>query len=71
METIPILTSVSIDGTVTVSVDQCGYTYRIDGGFIPRIERLFRYNPWAALNVLKRKACYVSKHTPHLNVERR
>lgn len=61
MKTIPILTSVSLDGTVTISIEQVGYTYQIDAGFIPEITRLFQYKPWRALNLLKRKAYHVSK----------
>jgi hypothetical protein len=61
MKTVPILTSVSLDGAVTISIEQVGYTYQIDAGFIPEITRLFQYKPWRALNLLKRKAYHVSK----------
>ena len=61
MKLIPILTSISIDGTVTVSIAHFGYTYQIDDGFIPKIQRLFQHNPWAAVNILKRKAYHVLK----------
>jgi hypothetical protein len=61
MKTIPILTSVSLDGTVTINIAYFGYTYRIDAGFIPKIQKLFRHNPWAAVNTLKRKAYHVTK----------
>lgn len=55
MKIIPILTSTSVDGTVTVSIEQVGYTYQIDAGFIPEIQKLFRHRPWAGVNLLKRK----------------
>ena len=61
MKTVPTLTSISMDGTVTVSIGQVGYTYRIDAGFIPEIRRLFQYKPWGGLNLLKRKAYHYTK----------
>ena len=61
MKTIPILTSVSIDGTITVSIEQIGYTYQVDAGFIPEISKLFQYKPWRAINLLKQKAYHVSR----------
>lgn len=61
MKVIPILTSVSLDGTITVSIEQVGYTYQIDAGFIPEITRLFQYKPWRALNLLKQKAYHYTK----------
>lgn len=63
METMPILTSVSLEGTVTISIEQVGYTYQIDAGFILEIQKLFQYKPWHALNLLKQKAYHVSKNT--------
>lgn len=61
MKIIPILTSTSVDGTVTVLIGQVGYTYQIDAGFIPEIRRLFQYKPWRALNLLKQKAYHYTK----------
>lgn len=69
MKTIPILTSVSLDGTITVSIEQVGYTYQIDAGFIPEISKLFQYKPWRALNLLKQKAYHMSK--THINENKR
>jgi hypothetical protein len=63
MKTIPILTSMSVDGTVTVSIEQVGYTYLIDGGFMPEIRRLFQYKPWMAVRLLKQKAYHYTKDT--------
>lgn len=63
MEIVPILTSISIDGTVTVNINQVGYTYQVDAGFLPKIEKLFRYKPWIAVRLLKQKAYHVSKQT--------
>ena len=63
MKTFPILTSVSLDGTVTVSIEQVGYTYQIDAGFIPEIQKLFQYKPWMALRLLKQKAYHCTKTT--------
>ena len=63
MKTIPILTSISLDGTVTVSIEQVGYTYQIDAGFIPEIQRLFQYKPWMALRLLKQKSYHCTKTT--------
>jgi len=61
MKAIPILTSVSLDGTVTVSIEQVGYTYQLDAGFIPEIQRLFQYKPWRALSLLKQKAYHYTR----------
>lgn len=61
METIPILTSISIDGTVTIDIARVGYTYQVDAGFLPKIRNLFQYRPWAAVNLLKRKAYHHTK----------
>lgn len=63
MKTNPILTSVSLDGTVTINIAHFGYTYQVDAGFIPKVQKLFRFNPWAGVNLLKRKAYHVSKQT--------
>lgn len=63
MKTIPILTSISLDGTVTINIAHFGYTYQVDAGFIPKVQKLFRFNPWAGVNLLKRKAYHVSKQT--------
>jgi hypothetical protein len=61
MKTIPILTSISIDGTVTIDINQVGYTYQVDAGFLPKIEKLFRYKPWMAVRLLKQKAYHYDK----------
>lgn len=65
MKIIPILTSTSIDGTVTISINQVGYTYHLDAGFIPEIRRLFQYKPWNGLNLAKRKAYHFTKTLPN------
>jgi hypothetical protein len=63
MKLIPILTSTSIDGTVTINIGRVGYTYQLDAGFIPEIQKLFQYTPWRALNLLKQKAYHYTKDT--------
>lgn len=61
MKTVPILTSISSDGTVTISINQVGYTYHLDAGFIPEIQRLFEHKPWSGLNLTKKKAYHFTK----------
>lgn len=61
MKIIPILTSMSVDGTVTASIGQVGYAYQINIGFMPEIRRLFQYEPWGALDLLKREAYHYTK----------
>lgn len=61
MRIIPVLTSVSLDGTVTITIGQIGYAYQIDAGFIPVIQKLFQRKPWTAVNLLKQKAYHYTK----------
>lgn len=40
-------------GEVGVSINGVEYTYLLDAGFIPKVERLARYSPGKALSFLK------------------
>ena len=48
-------------GEIGVTVNEVDYTYLIDAGFIPAIEKLAKYHPGKALNDLKRLAYHYMK----------
>jgi len=43
----------SKEGVIGVIINNVKYTYFLDGGFIPKIERIKRYAPGKALTFLK------------------
>lgn len=43
-------------GEVGVLINDIRYTYHLDAGFIPKIERMARHRPGKALNFLKKVA---------------
>jgi len=55
------LTSTSSEGECSFNVSGVEYTYQIDAGHMPYIERLARYAPFKALNFVKQRGKLIKR----------
>lgn len=61
MKQVPVVTSVTFDGTISIVIGNVEYTYYLDAALIPRMRKLLGRGPWKMLNALKTRSYHFTK----------